>query len=72
MSLWWPQVKITTLAVRATIRWWQRGMSRTEAHLHLKIHTKLGLSGEPLERKRLKRKIGSDDTAWMTPFQGVI
>ena len=45
--------------------------SRVEPQ-HLEICTKLGLSGEPLERKRLTRKIGSDDPAGMTPFQGVI
>ncbi|MDP6136168.1 MAG: IS1634 family transposase [Arenicellales bacterium] len=40
--------------------------SRVEPE-HLEIYTKLGLSGEPLQRKRVTRKIGSDHTPKLTP-----
>lgn len=35
---------------------------------HLEIYTKLGLSGKPLGRRMLTRKIGSDNTASQSPL----
>ena len=39
---------------------------------HLEIYTKLGLSGKPLERRRLTCQIGSDHTIGLTPCEGLI
>ena len=36
---------------------------------HLEIYTKLGLSGKPLERRRLTRQIGSDHTPGQLPLR---
>ena len=45
---------------------------RTNSRLepaHLEIYTKLGLSGRPLNRRLLKRKIGSDNKNNQAVFQ---